>query len=529
VSSATTETCSNYYNNRPSPRGVLEFNNYKNPTLPGWAWGDPHFVTLDGFSYDFNGAGEYVAFCGLAEPFSVDLLSVCNPSNPRPLTLIPGPPKVVSVHFRFEPVTTGPGKATKTVGVAIEDYQHHNGTRAIAVVPNPILTRRVDIFDGDHLIEFPKSIAGPVKTLVLSSGVTIIMDGEPENRHLELAIYIETPSGIRLKIIEKAGVMFPSLEVHERYKNQRGIGLLGYVDGNAGNDLTPSTMPLRCGSTLNNVFDFGESWKIEAKEQSLFQDLELLTENFAKYDFPCYKPNFDAPLVAPALKRAAETACGLITDAVIRAGCEFDILVTGDRDRYRDAAFTVEDELAALQIRKNSLPTIDSGLYSVVLDLNNGFTFSYSVADAETLTRALDVRFFVSDSKQFCDGSSLFSHSYNNQMGTGRIVFSGTGTECKYAAWVTVSDGLNTVLSTFVANVRRITTNARTCAERLRNACRCAGNGMADRYTKVLNCVKPRIKRKCTPPVGQVSQKRYAHNVASWAVKFSTRGCPPRP
>ena len=25
-----------------------------------WFWGDPHFTTLDGFTYTFNGIGEYV-------------------------------------------------------------------------------------------------------------------------------------------------------------------------------------------------------------------------------------------------------------------------------------------------------------------------------------------------------------------------------------------------------------------------------------------------------------------------------------
>lgn len=28
--------------------------------VAGWAWGDPHFTTIDGRTYTFNGLGEYV-------------------------------------------------------------------------------------------------------------------------------------------------------------------------------------------------------------------------------------------------------------------------------------------------------------------------------------------------------------------------------------------------------------------------------------------------------------------------------------
>jgi hypothetical protein len=440
------------------------------------------------------------------------------------------------VHFSFEPVETGPGKATKIVGVAIEDYQHHQGTRSIAVVTNLDRDTRVSIFDGVHQIKFPSSAAEPTsKTFVLSSGVTITVIGKPGDRHFELVIKIETPSGLRVKIVEKAGVLFPSLEADDRYKNGRSIGLLGYFDGNPLNDLTPSarsTLPCNncCDPTLNEAFDFGESWKIDDTAASLFRD----AKGFAVYT-GCYLPNIAPPEVSQAAKRDAQRVCGLIIDPVIRAGCEFDVLVTASTDVYRDAAQRVEEEMTALQIRTNRLPTIDSGLYVANVDTGNGYTFTYSVADAETpVVSMLVVGFDAGEAKGFCDGSSLFAHTYNRLAGTGRIDFFGTVKECKYAAWVTVSDGWNTVLTSFVVNVRpaavirRTVTPVKECANNLRAQCRCAGRRLKkNRFAKVLSCVQQRIHSRCVAPLKQPARGAYVQNVARWVNSFGTQGCPP--
>jgi len=35
--------------------------------LIAWLWGDPHFTTLDDFTYTFNGLGEYVLLRAMGE------------------------------------------------------------------------------------------------------------------------------------------------------------------------------------------------------------------------------------------------------------------------------------------------------------------------------------------------------------------------------------------------------------------------------------------------------------------------------
>ena len=45
-----------------SHQDIIDFRNifHKIFLFLGWLWGDPHFVTLDGKNYTFNGLGEYV-------------------------------------------------------------------------------------------------------------------------------------------------------------------------------------------------------------------------------------------------------------------------------------------------------------------------------------------------------------------------------------------------------------------------------------------------------------------------------------
>ena len=47
-----------YSMKRAGPR--IEPCNHSYPCYSGWFWGDPHFKTLDGGNYTFNGLGEYV-------------------------------------------------------------------------------------------------------------------------------------------------------------------------------------------------------------------------------------------------------------------------------------------------------------------------------------------------------------------------------------------------------------------------------------------------------------------------------------
>lgn len=51
-----------------------------------WFWGDPHFETLDGANYTFNGWGEYTMLEAM-DGFTIQArTTVVNPSNPGSAT-----------------------------------------------------------------------------------------------------------------------------------------------------------------------------------------------------------------------------------------------------------------------------------------------------------------------------------------------------------------------------------------------------------------------------------------------------------
>jgi AMOP domain len=505
--------CFKYFDNRPSADGVLF--PYPRPTLPGWSFGDPHLRTLDGLPFDFNGAGEYVAFCGVEDANTLqNLLDQCIPDNLR----LAGGRSAVSVHFRFAPVTTGAGHATATVGVAVEDPQHQDGMRVIAVVPHQ--TRRLDVFDGDKVLEFdPAAIVGPNRVLYLSSGVKITVSDDLNNTRLVATVTIETPSGLRVKILEKGGVMFPIIEVHPKFKHGNGVGLMGLVDGDSSNDFTSALggTAIKSDATTENIYvDFGKSWNIEKVEWSLFQGLNAYTESFQKYLFPDYVPDFADPAVSTLLQQKANAACALIKDSDIRKACKSDILVSTNIDLFRSSSEIAFAESESLRVRTNALPILASPSYQKVVAAGDPVVLPFNASDLET--SASDLRFSLKQTKD-----SLFNYTFNRVTGKGNITFKGTKNLDVYAAWLTVSDGTNSVLSTYVVRVWQAgMVSFNKCAQKpLVKPCRCTlgSNKM------ILSCVKSKIVPNCVLPGNARDDNKYIVAVTKRVISLGRNGC----
>jgi len=265
------------------------------PTVAARSFGDPHLITFDELPYDFNGFGEYIAACeGAANLTLKELCDFCGPTGERLTRDREG----ISIHYRFAPLKAGQ-PATVTVGVAVEDPSHENGEKSLVIIQGG--SRRLDVYNGDELVEFQR--IGKRNRIRQVVGNTII------NRPFDTTLYefvmiIVFESGLRLKITEFRGVIFPELTRPPGRNNF--VGLLGRPDGNQTNDFTTSlgvvmNITRSNGTSFNalqteNIFDnFGQTWMISNSDMeisSLFRHTPDREKDFRKFFQPCYRPNF---------------------------------------------------------------------------------------------------------------------------------------------------------------------------------------------------------------------------------------------
>jgi AMOP domain/Nidogen-like len=427
-------SCDDYFRERPSDDG----SRFVPPRPPARTFGDPHFRTVDGLEYDFNGSGEFVAFCAL--PVG-DLFAKCNPSQQR---LVNGR-GTLSLHLRFVPV----GSGTVTVAAAIEDPLHRLGLAGIAIVPHP--TRRLDVFDGELLVEFPTVNMGESsQTILFPSGLTITRTAALNAT--VFSIKVTTPSGFVLEIVETAGVMLPSIILPNAIANGRTVGLFGLVDGVPSNDFTNSTgnlVTIAANQTLavknEQIFDrFGITWMIKSNSASLFQALQSSDQSFQNFYDPSYRPVFEAPsIVDPTLRTAADAACAGIQNEAIRTGCYFDIAVTRDAVTFGAAARAAVAQQALIDAVLNSPPTFNRTDASAELGTGETRVFPFSANDTngENITFSLER-----------NDNSSFALEAGPLAGQGVLRFLGSSTPGRYIGWVGASDGV--AQTVFTATVK---------------------------------------------------------------------------
>lgn len=448
---ANASSCADYYKARPTDDG----SRYNPPRPPGFTFGDPHIRTLDGKSYDFNGYGEYVAFCGVVGgttgPLAVSALtSVCGPTQRR----LVAARSALSVNLRFANLQPG-DSGTVIVGVGIEDPEHGGGESAVTVVPHP--TRRIDVFDGSTLISFPDALDNQNSTAVMFlSGLTVSRSSDLTLD--KIFVEISTPSGLVLKIWETSGVMLASVIVPTSLANGRAIGLLGLVNGNPNDEFIASDgSQVVINSNLTQAQQdeqifvlFGQTWMIRNETSSLFKALRGSAQAFSEYFDESFEPSFVAPAISSGLRVAADAACSAIEFETIRDACYFDIAVTGNVDVFGRVSQIAEAEQQAVVIFENSVPVFD-GPFNPIVTVRQGdnttFALQASDADGDPLTLFLsrnDGAFFrfipgvLSNPIVFLRGAVQFTG--------GHLQFIGTNITGRCFGQVAASDGVATVI-----------------------------------------------------------------------------------
>ncbi|XP_055008162.1 zonadhesin-like [Boleophthalmus pectinirostris] len=170
-------------------------------------YGDPHYITFDGFAYDFNGGCSYVLTTTCGGQSSVEFTVIGHNMHP---------PHNNFSNSKLEAVTLEVGDLQITINQS--GYVHNHNS--------PVL-----------LPYFTSGTYGQVRTYE-DSGYTVL----------------ETTFGLRM-MMDRKNRLF--LQVNEHYKYEL-CGLCGTYSGRQDDDLV---MP--GGQNATNAFQFADSWRVE--------------------------------------------------------------------------------------------------------------------------------------------------------------------------------------------------------------------------------------------------------------------------
>eukprot|EP00039_Didymoeca_costata_P001063 m.49337 g.49337 ORF g.49337 m.49337 type:complete len:1181 (+) comp10612_c0_seq1:164-3706(+) len=327
------ERCNKYYDIRPSDDG----SRWRRPRIT-WAWGDPHFETLDGYQYTFNAHGEYLAFCTLpgdneTKPTAQDTLAACQPNDAKENNSI-------RITYRLEKVRES-DVGTVITSVAMRDP---------AAPQYPVIVSSVGgAEDSDLNVYIGEDPAD--QSLLATNGTFEVQDFGFDVTTVEnkTTLSVSLLSGMRVTIELVGGALAPVVYFDE---DAFSVGLYGAADGNVTNDFMipngtvydTTTLPTTKSARDRFLFDnFGKKWEVSARgNSSLFNKLPadapvsiINITNDEIVTAETFRPLFgDEPefFGSPERKALAEAACADVVDANKRELCIFDVIATNNTD-----------------------------------------------------------------------------------------------------------------------------------------------------------------------------------------------------
>jgi von Willebrand factor type D domain len=267
-------------------------------------WGDPHMTSLDGTSFDFQAAGEFVLVESSTEPQLV-------------------------IQARFEPMATSskiPACLNISVGTAVAVLA---GQQRITAYARPAWSVWLD---GTEL----------------SSGQAVAVETGGVLRVTRGALSMEWPNGQRIEFsggnTGRLGVALPAS------RRGRVRGLLGQFDGETSNDFaTRDGRLLLAPPSFSHLYEeLGASWRVSDDESLFDYEPGESAATFALEGFPSQSVSL-SDLPADALE-AALTACSAreISEPVALQDCVLDVVCAGST--------TAADQAVGTPLSLASLP-----------------------------------------------------------------------------------------------------------------------------------------------------------------------------
>ncbi|XP_035658101.1 sushi domain-containing protein 2-like [Branchiostoma floridae] len=256
--------CDTYFEKRPANDGT----GYVFPR-PTRTFGDPHFITLDGLGYTFNGHGEFVL-----------------------LTVNDGE---FLAQARMEQLISDGSAVDATIITALA--MKENSSETVQVQLSEV--RTMDVLVDGQLIDFQEL------TVQEFSGFVVTVEDADEAQ-----ISFNSGIGVTVNALEGMLSIAMTLPFHMRGNT---AGLLGVWNADSADDLTrPDGTVVLANSSMQDIHNwFGLPWMID-EEDSLFTYGP--GESYNTFSDVGFTPAFEPPSVTPEFQAEAEEVCGkLIT------------------------------------------------------------------------------------------------------------------------------------------------------------------------------------------------------------------------
>ncbi|CAH1226370.1 HMCN1 [Branchiostoma lanceolatum] len=293
----------------------------------GWTWShwNPHFTTMDGISYTFNGLGEYV------------IVDVDN-----------------GLYQVQDRTALAPGSSHATIISAVAITERGK----LPIQTNVVGNSSLDLYINGSLAD--TSVFESNEEMEVGDNAVIL---KPSNDSLLVVFF----SGVTVKVSAKKGMLAVEFSAPPEFRG-KVRGLLGRWDGDSTNDFEAfNGTVFSADSTERELYAFGNSWQVTVEDgpkKSLFFYKD--GEDVSTFTSPDYQPKYTDELVFsdPELETKAREICGNDTE------CLFDVSQTGD---IEVAVITVEgkEDFASQTTARDRFPPTVRGpdaVYATVFD-----------------------------------------------------------------------------------------------------------------------------------------------------------------
>lgn len=348
--------CARFHNRRPPSLGSSDPARWR----PATTFGDPHFFTLDGGNYTFNGVGEYI----LVQTTGVD------------------DEDFFTLQIRTKPISL---YASQIQAVAIATK---TGLRAgFYLFDSNLIDIRVD----DEIIEHNRD-----SDSVFLDGIAL----EISRLNASVTIRAQLINGVIVEVFSEGAALGVTASLPGRFQGKLE-GLLGNWNGDLADDLMPrgGERPLRWTHTSKEIHnEFGMTWQIRQVESAFYYRLGSNVTTFADPDFD---PFWSRGWSSNQFMMAAQEACA---GSPIEKLCLYDARTSNTLVMPKES-LRVYNQFATLEQQANLGPQATNNPHTeLTARQGQEYTYDFAFKDLEGDQFQLDLLTSASDASLTATG-----------------------------------------------------------------------------------------------------------------------------